>query len=394
MSNAAERHSIQQLLGSARSPIPADLRDAFHRYQLDQHRRFLLLINLLGQVAYFSYVVADALVIPDVFTESLLLRSTFLVLSLPPVLALFRWSNNVRLLDLLLPGLILLAAIAWFELLERSASPSVATYQYASVIFIVLANLCVRVCFRASLLLSLLISAAILHGVYSLSAGRSDAVLVFALVYLPVLLFSLFISWSNALAGRRDFLHSLLDDMRSEALAKANERLQALAETDALTGIGNRRRFDLQAQQLWERGEPFALLLADIDHFKLYNDHYGHPAGDRCLAQVAAVLSSNLREGEHFVARYGGEEFAILITTACPQTLERIAWRLVQGVERLSLPHGHRPDELDVVTLSMGGALSPAARVGSLEELLDRADARLYRAKHEGRNRPCIAEPD
>lgn len=393
MSNAAERHSIQQLLGSARSPIPADLRDAFHRYQLDQHRRFLLLINLLGQVAYFSYVVADALVIPDVFTESLLLRSTFLVLSLPPVLALFRWSNNVRLLDLLLPGLILLAAIAWFELLERSASPSVATYQYASVIFIVLANLGVRVCFRASLLLSLLISAVILHGVHSLSAGRGEAVLVFALVYLPVLLFSLFISWSNALAGRRDFLHSLLDDMRSEALAKANERLQALAETDALTGIGNRRRFDQQAQQLWERGEPFALLLADIDHFKLYNDHYGHPAGDRCLAQVAAVLSSNLREGEHFVARYGGEEFAILITTACPQTLERIAWRLVQGVERLGLSHAHRPDGLGVVTMSMGGALSSAATVGSLEELLDRADARLYRAKHEGRNRPCIAEP-
>lgn len=392
MSNAAERHSIQRLIGSPRTPIPLDLRDAFHRYQLDQHRRFLLLINLLGQVAYFSYVVADALVIPDVFAESLLLRSTFLALSLPPVLALFRWSNNVRLLDLLLPGLILLAAIAWFDLLASSASPAVATYQYASVIFIVLANLCVRVCFLASLLLSLLISAVILHGVHSLSDGRGEAVLVFALVYLPVLLFSLFISWSNTLAGRRDFLHSLLDDMRSQALAKANERLQALAETDALTGIGNRRRFDQQAQHLWERGEPFALLLADIDHFKLYNDHYGHPAGDRCLAQVAAVLSSHLRDGEHFVARYGGEEFAVLIATACPQTLERIAWRLVQGVQQLGLPHAHRPDGLDVVTLSMGGALSTSATGGSLEELLNLADARLYRAKHEGRNRPCIAE--
>lgn len=384
------RQVIERALRARLSLIPPALRDAFHAYQDEHYRRFLLVVTLLGQAAYLSYVLADMIVVPDVFGLSLAVRSAYVALVLPLTLAAFLWSRNIRLLDLLLPTQIFFAAILWFWLLARSRSPWVPSYQYASVIFIVLANLCVQVRFLPSLAISLLISAAIMHGVYRLAAGNQEVVLVFSLVYLPVLLFSLFISWSTTLDRRRAFLRALLDRMTREDLSAANDKLQALAHLDPLTGLSNRRDFEARALYELARAQrhrrPLSVLSLDVDHFKRINDSHGHDVGDEVLRVLAGVARQELREHD-LLARFGGEEFvALLPDTALDEALV-VAERLrgVLGACQVPMDGG-------AVRFTISAGVAQLADDGSgLVSLLKAADKALYRAKQQGRNQVCLA---
>ena len=180
-----------------------------------------------------------------------------------------------------------------------------------------------------------------------------------------------------------------------EELARANEELRRLAALDGLTGIANRRRFDDALQAEWQRGRrngsPLALLLCDVDHFKLYNDSLGHPAGDLCLKKVAAVLTAQLKRPADLAARYGGEEFAILLpdTDRAGATVLGEACRAALG--GLALPHPAAGGCL--VTLSIGVASALPAEGGTPDALLAAADEALYDAKRAGRDRVCVVEP-
>ena len=174
-----------------------------------------------------------------------------------------------------------------------------------------------------------------------------------------------------------------------EELARANEELRKLAALDGLTGIANRRRFDEAAQTEWQRGRrhqsPLALLLCDVDHFKLYNDHLGHPAGDLCLKKVAAVLTDQLKRPADLAARYGGEEFALLLPDTDLAGALRVGEAGRVNLEQLALPHPGAP--CGHVTMSMGVACVVPGDDDTLETLIARADAALYEAKRGGRNR-------
>jgi len=381
---------------SGERQIPAHLQPALRAYALQHYRGFLLAINFIAMAAYDAYVFADAALIPDMALQSLLVRGLLSLVGLLNIYLVFRHSRSVLLMDLLMPLHDIVSAIAWFELLKRSASPDVPTFLYASVVFIVLANLGVRYSFAGILACSLAISAVILGNVALIHAGDPKAVLVFTLVYLPVLVFSLFISWTNIHGVRRAFLADLEGQRQRAELAELNQRLQELAATDALTGIGNRRAFDLRLEQSWRQmrshGRPFALLLADIDYFKPYNDHYGHPAGDRCLCEVATCMAEALRSGQAQLFRYGGEEFVILLQVASPQELRQVAERLRERVAELDIEHLHRPDRLCRLTISLGGGLPDSGGFTEPGELLAHCDRLLYQAKQQGRDRVCLAE--
>lgn len=169
-------------------------------------------------------------------------------------------------------------------------------------------------------------------------------------------------------------------------LQQANERLRFLSEVDELTGIANRRVLDQHLIQEWRRARrhsnSLSLIMIDIDWFKEYNDHYGHPAGDACLRQVAQALSVCLqREGE-LVARYGGEEFCIVLPQLSPDEAMVCAERLQRAVADLSLEHPRGR-----VTLSIGVATACAGELSAAQMLLENADQALYKAKTAGRNR-------
>jgi diguanylate cyclase (GGDEF)-like protein len=187
-----------------------------------------------------------------------------------------------------------------------------------------------------------------------------------------------------------------LVEEKTEELRLANEHLAWLSFVDALTGLPNRRRFDEALEQEWKRARRFqtslAVLVIDVDLFKAFNDALGHPEGDRCLAEVSAVLMRETRRSGDLVARYGGEEFVVLIPGADQASAAEFAERLRRACETRAIPH---PASLvsRVVTISIGVAACVPTYQGSSGALMQAADAGLYEAKRRGRNRVASATP-
>jgi diguanylate cyclase (GGDEF)-like protein len=175
------------------------------------------------------------------------------------------------------------------------------------------------------------------------------------------------------------------------------QRLAESAMQDGLTGIHNRRRFDEHMQRVWGQSvrdrKPIALLLADIDHFKPYNDRYGHQAGDEAMKAVAGVLSRFARRPLDLAARYGGEEFGIILFDTKREQAERIAGEILEAVRELGIAH-QDSSAAPVLTISFGVAcVVPAAR-RSWAGLIQLADQALYAAKDGGRNRAVALEQE
>jgi diguanylate cyclase (GGDEF)-like protein len=162
-----------------------------------------------------------------------------------------------------------------------------------------------------------------------------------------------------------------------------------LADLDGLTQIPNRRRFNEYLTQQWNRLQieqlPLALVMADIDFFKPFNDTYGHPAGDICLKRVALSLSQSLRRSSDLVARYGGEEFAIVLPATDLDGAVRLAKRVKTAIANLGIAHSGSPIAQQV-TLSLGVASLIPSEQSSPTQLIMAADQELYRAKQQGRN--------
>ncbi|MCZ8294065.1 MAG: GGDEF domain-containing protein [Hylemonella sp.] len=181
---------------------------------------------------------------------------------------------------------------------------------------------------------------------------------------------------------------------RTAELEAVNRQLAALSSTDALTGLANRRRFDEVWETEWQRaarmGLPLALALIDVDHFKAYNDHYGHQAGDACLRDVASLLAAEARRSGELVARYGGEEFVLVLPGVTADEARTVAERIRAAVEGRAMPHEHSP-VAGFVTISIGVASARVQRAEQAEVLLKEADGALYLAKHQGRNRVMTA---
>lgn len=177
-----------------------------------------------------------------------------------------------------------------------------------------------------------------------------------------------------------------------DSLSEANRKLATLSNTDALTGIANRRHFDNvlhnECQRAARSHQPLALLLIDVDYFKRYNDHYGHQAGDRALQAVARLLAAMTRRPGDLAARYGGEEFAIILPNVAEEHARQLAEHLRAAAEKLAIFHSEAP--LGRLTISLGLALSGNQEMP--EQLLARADQALYQAKGQGRNRWCESE--
>lgn len=173
------------------------------------------------------------------------------------------------------------------------------------------------------------------------------------------------------------------------ALQKANEELQRLAALDDLTQIANRRRFDERLNDEWRRarrdGLPLGIILADIDHFKSYNDTYGHVRGDEILYAVAQAISATLKRPMDMVARYGGEEFVILLPNTDLSGATQVAHEVRKAVQALEIKHRASPVD-GHITLSFGVAARVPQRDGAARAIVEYADQALYKAKALGRN--------
>jgi len=175
---------------------------------------------------------------------------------------------------------------------------------------------------------------------------------------------------------------------KAKALENSNARLEHLSTTDGLTGLANRRAFDDCLKSEWQRStrnqQPLSMLMIDIDFFKLYNDHYGHLAGDACLRQMAAILFDCAQRSGELVARYGGEEFAMLLPSADAEAAVIVAQRCLNELAKARIPHA-MSQVSPWLTCSIGLATVVAGKELTPETLVQSADEALYRVKSAGR---------
>lgn len=179
-------------------------------------------------------------------------------------------------------------------------------------------------------------------------------------------------------------------------LAEANRELERLSTTDSLTGLANRRSFNEFLSREWLRGQreeqPFSVVMIDIDHFKRYNDHYGHLEGDICLQKVAWALQGALCRPGDLLARYGGEEFVAILPHTDSKGAVELAENFHERIQEMKLPHADSPIS-SCLTISIGVASIIPDQSLSASQVVAMADRALYQAKQAGRNQSAIALP-
>jgi diguanylate cyclase (GGDEF)-like protein len=341
-------------------------------------------------VIFDLFHLSDRILAPEIVTLSAYLRFavltplTLLYLLLDWRGMLERWSGLITTALLTVPTLI----VGVFSL--NITSPAVAL-NFHAVPLIQLGAMTCRISVRqaaASVLISWITFAAILHfATFIPSADTAPLALTELAVGVAVIMFNLRLEMRD----RQVFLLQMEAGIRRDLLAEQNRRLTRLSQVDALTGLGNRRRFDEALQGIWaaeQRQEELTVIMFDIDCFKRFNDEHGHQAGDECLRALARAVSGCVRKTGDVLVRYGGEEFAMLLPGTSLADGCMVAERVREVAMSCAIPHASATT-IGVVTVSLGVATAVPAQT-TPSALIEAADRALYCAKRAGRNRVAI----
>lgn len=332
-------------------------------------------------VVYNLFLAADWLLTPDMLAIAAGLHCLFTAWALF-AMRLFARAPSRGVREAIAGSLPILATAQILAIFLLSRSPGAAHYQYLVLLVVMYATTVQRLPYRAAVAVSAVIFA--LHAAcvaisphLPAEAAALASAMVAASAYTTLA--------ANRLLERderRAFLHALRDRLR-------HERTEIDATTDALTGLANRHRLQAKFAEVWtktaDQVEEVAIVMLDIDHFKAFNDCYGHPAGDACLKRVTACALAELRGAQDLAARYGGEELLLVLPGATTVTAVAVAERIRRGIEALGIPH-ELAGANRIVTASFGVAAAPTVAV-SVDELVVAADTALYAAKASGRNR-------
>jgi diguanylate cyclase (GGDEF)-like protein len=239
-----------------------------------------------------------------------------------------------------------------------------------------------RLRFRHAVVTCLAIYSAYAFGLTSLEGYPVERMITNNLIFGAIVVLALIASYSLEHELRLAYLLGLRERLR-------NRDLEVLSRHDALTGLDNRRSLEETLVRLGKSGGDggidLAIILADIDHFKSYNDSLGHLSGDVCLKRVAGIMQAELRTDGDMAFRFGGEEFLLLLPEADLSIAVGVAERIRRGIEDAAIPHPARVP-LGLVTTSFGVAAAQLGGAHTADELIASADAALYAAKHNGRN--------
>ena len=352
----------------------------------------------IALICYNLFVFSDRLMVPDVFDQALHVR----LLVFTPValfmLALGSWGRSwmLRLPDAVTEIFVgfsgVMAALSLVYILALSQSDVALLYRTGLVPILVYGNLVQRFRFRWAVCFT--VAVLLVYGVgYFAHAGDHGPYDVFELSQFLFVVaiggYTLVVNYRIELEDRRRFDRSERAAQARARLEASQQELDALSRRDALTGVPNRRHLDEYLAQQWQatrnQGQAFSVMLLDVDHFKDFNDRYGHPAGDQCLQHVAQALMKAVGPVRGLLARWGGEEFVVVLPHTGASVALQVAENLRATVEALCLRHEVSAN--GVVTISAGVATAAVdADPASLERLLSMADGALYQAKAAGRN--------
>lgn len=358
----------------------------------------------IALAAFLLFLLADQRMIPDVYDLAVQVRLYWYT---PMCVVLFAFAIGARRFVLLLPSVFVefvlmmtgvLAAASLGFLLIKSNSPHAGLYTAGLVPIIVYGNLVQRFRFKFAFAFS-----AFVIGVSgACAASRFGKSLPYDFFDIPLVLlvslmavYTLVMNYRLELEERRRFQSSVRASELHKKLVASREQLDVMSRRDPLTGVPNRRHFDEYVREQWDAvgrmGGELAILLMDVDHFKVFNDRYGHPAGDQCLRHVAEILQKTVPADKGCVARWGGEEFVVALPGMNAEQAQVMGLALCHAVSSSGLRH-EGSTTAPSVTISVGVAVTrPASGDVNIDGLIARADAALYRAKREGRNRCLLA---
>ena len=366
------------------------------RFIQDSAAQRLLLIQISGiaSVVFFAGVLAaDLFMIPDQISLALALRVGMyapICLAGLWLLSRFDWP---RLREWGATGAGLLAAAISIVLSLSSHSPQALAHLVILNMVVIYATMIGR--FWPMLVMCVLIAAGHMAAVLIKGELFSSLGMAMTLLLLSTMVFTLYGNYALEHSDRKVYLLDQREGALQAELAQTNDTLARSVRTDPLTGLPNRRHFDDFMGQVWAHSQAqstsMALLLIDIDHFKRYNDLKGHPAGDRCLHDVAETLGACVRKSGDLLARWGGEEFAVVMSNTSLESATVTAQRMVDAVRARAIPHGASPSG-SVLTVSIGVAALTPALSHTPENLVEQADAALYLAKLNGRDRAQVSQ--
>lgn len=391
---AAQSREIDQLLaqGFPWLRFPDALENRFHLDHEQVRLKSLTISGLLVAVLFNWMLWTDWLMVPDTFDQAMKLRLFIYTPFTIAGLFLFTYLPTPQLREwgAVASGL---AACGINLYLCTSSQEALAGPYLVSLIPIVLfSNAVAQMRFYPALFMDTIVVLMFVMGATSLTTPAPMEIMIPAgLTLLSSIVFSLYSCYTLERDGRQNWLLHLRERVLLQELEQANANLDALSRSDMLTEVANRRHFDEYLQLVWNRaqvdGSEVSLMMIDVDHFKAYNDRYGHPEGDACLKEVAATLKRRLRRPEDLIARFGGEEFIAILAGTPLSTATGAAERVRKGVENLNRLHATSSTHA-VVTVSIGVAcLRPSAPHASAAQLIAAADEALYQAKSRGRNR-------
>lgn len=373
--------------------LPHALKKILEARRLEEFRRFIRIgapasiLLCLAIIAMGSFVVVHELQAHD---ERLWwIASAISMTAVIAVAILFQFESMMRrhLFILCGNGVTLLALVMYLSLMLEQ--PRLAqTMTYITMLVITIITLALRLSTLTSALTCL--AGGILGTGLALYHGAQPDWALLGYYYMGALCVGIFVAWILERQELINFVQSLLLKQESAERDRLNRVLEQMSREDALSGLANRRHFNERLQQEWDRMQrdqnPLALLFIDVDHFKLYNDTYGHRAGDDCLASIGRALKSCAMRPGDLPARYGGEEFVIILPNTRVDGARDVGQRLLAAVDALTIPH-RSSLTANNVTISVGLAVMMPSPEQTPQELVEAADAALYDAKHSGRHR-------
>lgn len=347
---------------------------------------------IIGLILYNMFNFTGIVLMPDIIWEAVAMRVLLVTpFSIGLVFLVARVGPKLRELCVTF-GMINAFAIPVF--LFWLTDHPLGSYTFAEFgLTLVFGNMLLALRFRHAVVFT---GAAVLITMIALMAKTSlDPALTTAFT-LQAFTAGCFTIYGNYLIEKRrctDFATAHEAQMRADIAENSTQELTELSKTDALTRLPNRRHLDETLQDWLNSESNVAVMMIDIDHFKLFNDTLGHPEGDACLRKVAGAFLTATRQPDTFCARFGGEEFTIVVRDFVELDLARLANRIVRAVADLGIRHPGRNDGVDVVTISVGLTVKPFGVGADKTVILSEADEALYTAKRGGRNGYAIYRP-
>lgn len=380
--------------GLWRLRFDGDMERRYRKHDLEDRRRLLGVTVIVGMLLYNLYLFIGQDMFPDISATVLKTQiglSAFLVALAWPV------YSRKRLAPMLYEGVFCggtsLVAIVFAWALSQSRETSTLAYIICLVLVPMFSGVGARQPFRYTCVPAIITVAAVALFFQPVGPVQEMVFSRSVLQIFNITVFTLILSYTLELGARRTWLLGQIDRLQSEALHHTTERLRRLSVQDSLTGLPNRRQFESDLLRLWREGaqdhHPVGLLIVDVDFFKLYNDGYGHPEGDRCLQRLGGVLREVADKNASLVARLGGEEFALLLPGGAAADVQSLGQAVCQLVREAAVEHRYSR-VAEHVTVSIGAASLLPQRIADRHQLLKVADKALYKAKTAGRDRVSV----